>query len=111
MYLPLLFCDGVGEALFRLEAGGGHQRLGVVERQHIEQRIDHDGVRGADERLAAAGALLKVHPHHGRFFFLLEGRNDLGHAGLTQPGHGCGRGAELKKVSAAVALLLHRIPN
>jgi hypothetical protein len=80
MYLPLLFLDGVAEALFGLEAGGGHQRLGVVQVEHVEQRIDHDGVRGANERLAATGALLEVHPDDGRLFLFLKGRDHLGHA-------------------------------
>ena len=105
--LALVVLDGVAEALLRLEAGGGHQGFGVVETEHVQQRVHHDGVRCADERLAAAGALLEVHPNHGRLFLLLEGRDNLGDAGLAEAGHCCGRGAELQKISAAVALLLH----
>ena len=71
--LALVVLDGVVQALFRLEAGSGHQRLGIIQAEHVEQRIHHDGVRGADKRLTAAGALLKVHPDHGRLFLFLKG--------------------------------------
>ena len=79
--LALVVLDGVVQALLSLEAGSCHQRLGVIKAEHVEQRIDHDGVRSADKRLAAAGALLKVHPDHGRFFFFLKGRNNLSGCG------------------------------
>ena len=111
MYLPLLFAMVSVRHLLGLEAGGRHQCLGVVQDQHVKQHVENDGVRSANERLAAAGALLEVQPDDGRFFFLFESRDNLGDAGLTEARHRCGRGAELEKVSAAVALLLHRLPN
>jgi hypothetical protein len=105
MYLPLLFW--MVQALFGLESRGGHQRLGVVQRQNIEQSIHHYRVRRTDKRLTAAGTLLKVHPNHSRFFFLLECRRNLCDSGFSQPRHGCCRSAKLQKIAAAVAFLLH----
>jgi hypothetical protein len=71
--LPLVILDRVVETLLGLESGGRHERLGVVQREHIEKDISHDGVRCAQERLTAAGALLEMHPYYGRLLLLLEG--------------------------------------
>jgi hypothetical protein len=48
-----------------------------------------------------------MQPYYGWFFFFLESRYNLSSTGFAQPCHRCGRGTELKKISAAVAFLLH----
>ena len=42
------------------------ERLRVVEGDLVQDDVRHDRVVGPDERLAAAGALLEVEPHHRR---------------------------------------------
>ena len=61
----------------RVMAGGGLQRLRVVERNLVEDDVRDDGVRGADERLAAAGALLEVEPDHRQPRLGVERVHDL----------------------------------
>src|ERR1700722_7626704 len=63
------------------------------------------------ERLAATRALLKVHPDHGRLFFLFKCRHHLSYAALRKTGCRCGCRAKLQKLSAVVTLLLHRLPD
>jgi hypothetical protein len=50
-------------------------------------------------------------PDNGGFLFLFEGRNHLRHTGFLQSDCGSGYATELEKLAAAVALLLHGLPN
>ncbi len=102
-----MVANRVVQAFLRLESGRSLQGFGVVQRQHVQQYVGHNGVGSPDERLAAASALLEVEPHYRRFFALLKGRRNLAHPGATEPGYGCGRSAELYEISAAVTFLLH----
>ena len=51
---------------FRLVAGGGHQRLVVVERDDVENEFFQGRVLGAQQRLRTARAFLEVQPDHRR---------------------------------------------
>jgi hypothetical protein len=63
-----LFEDGLG-----LVAGGGHQRVVVVERDHRQHHVLGQRVRRADEGLGAAGAFQAVQPDHRRARLGLHG--------------------------------------
>ena len=47
-----------------LGARGRHQRLVVVERDQVEDQLAEVGLRRAQQRLGAAGAVLEVQPDH-----------------------------------------------
>ena len=57
--------EGRLERRFGLMTGGREERLVVVERKEIENQIIDGGMRGAQKRFSAAGALLELQPDHG----------------------------------------------
>ena len=74
------------ERVLGLAARGGHQRLVVVERDEVEDQLREVGVRRAQQRLGAAGALLEVQPDHRRL--------EPGRGGLHHPRRGGGAEAD-----------------
>lgn len=103
--------QGVLEALLRLVPRGGHQGLGVVQGDAVQEDIRHDGVGAADEGLAAARTLLEVEPHHRGPLLLLEGLGNFRLSAGPQADGGGGEGAELHEVPAGVAFLPHQAPQ
>jgi hypothetical protein len=80
---------------FGLVAGGGHQRLVVVERDDVEDQFFERRMLGAQQRFRAAGAFLEVQPDHRRPLGLLDGLGD-GRLGAGRQAQGGRRGrAEL----------------
>ena len=54
--------DGGLQRGFRLSTGCCHQRLVVIERDHVKNQMGHVGRRGAQQRLGTSGAVLKMQP-------------------------------------------------
>ena len=61
-YLPAFGCHRLLERRFCLMTGGRKERLVIVERDEIEDQIVDAGMRRPQQRLGAAGALLKLQP-------------------------------------------------
>ena len=80
------------------------QRLGVVERDLVEEDVGDDRVGGADERLAAAGAFLEVEPDHRQPGLGLEGLDHVPHRRRVDAGGGGEPAAELQEVAPRVSL-------
>ncbi len=57
-----VFLHGAAQGVLGLFAGGGHEGLGIVEGNPVQQNVGHDGMGGADEGFGAAGAFLEVKP-------------------------------------------------
>ena len=87
-----------------LVAGSGLQRLGVVERELVQDDVGDDRMRRPEERLAAAGALLEVEPDHRQPRLPVE-RLDHARRAAGLDACGCGHpAAELQEVAPRVAL-------
>ena len=64
--LAVVFLDRLLEEFLGLVAGGGHQRVVVVERDHRQDDVAGERIAGTDKGLGAAGALEAVQPDHRR---------------------------------------------
>ena len=109
--LALVLRHRVVQRLLGLLARGGLQRLGVVERDLVQHDVGDDGVRGADERLAAAGALLEVEPDDGQPRLGVEGLDHLGDGRRLDARGGGQPAAELEEVTPGVSLHPGRAPR
>ncbi len=84
-----------------LVAGGGEQRLVVVERDDIEDQLFERGMLGAKHRFRAARAFLVVQPDNGRPLFLGNGLGNLCRRTVRQA-HGRGdTGAKCHELAPA----------
>src|SRR5271165_6776672 len=68
-------------------------------------------MRGSNERLAAASALLEMQPDHGRARLLLKRLRHLGEAGRLDSGNHGRIAAEAQEIAPVVTLGLHGFPN
>ena len=75
-YLPALSAMAI-EGGLGLCAGGGHQRLVIIERDDVEDQVRDVGCGGAKKGLGAAGAVLEVQPYHRRTLRLANDGRDL----------------------------------
>ncbi len=91
--------DRVLQRRFRLVAGAGEQRLVIVERHEIENDLGDTRVRRAEERLGAAGALLKVQPHDRRLQPAACRLDDLRRGGRGEADRGRGHRAHPHEVA------------
>ena len=88
------------ERRFCLMTGGRKQRLVIVERDQIEDQIVDRGVRRAQERLGAAGALLELQPDDGGLHAAF-GRFDEPRGGHgTEADRGGRQGAQADEIAA-----------
>ena len=95
--LAFVLLHDVAPDLFHLEAGGRLQRVVVVERDHVQDDVLRNGVRGANERFAAAGALQAMQPQHRNARLGLHGFNDLGDERGAQAESGRRLGAKFQE--------------
>ena len=87
--LPLLLAHGLAAQRLGLRAGGGHDQLVVVPGQRLEHELGHVGVRGAQDRLGVAPAVLELAPDEDR---TADRRERLGDAGPVARGERQRRG-------------------
>jgi len=100
-----ILLHGVFQALLGLVAGGGHQRLGVVERNVVEEQGLDNRVVDADERLAATGALLQVQPDDRQATLRFQRFDNLGDGGGFQTHRRGHHRAEFDELAAGNAFL------
>lgn len=91
--------EGVFERLLGLPARGGHNRLVIVHREQVEDDLRDGGIRGAQERLGIAGAVLELQPHQGQARRGLERRGDRAGVARRQGQHGGHEAAKLEELA------------
>jgi len=97
------------EDRLRLVAGGGHQRVVVVQRDHRQHHVLRERVRGTDEAFGAAGAFQAVQPEHGRARLGLHRVRDLRHEGRAEAERGRSERAVLQEAAPRNALTAHHL--
>ena len=106
--LSLVFLNGVGQSGLGLMAGGSHDRVVVVETDHVEHHVRSDRVEAANEGFRAAGAFKPMQPHNRRARLGLHGLSNFLSTGAAQPEACSCQRTELQKASTADALTPQR---
>ncbi|CAM2154325.1 hypothetical protein PT2222_300026 [Paraburkholderia tropica] len=107
--VALVLRADVFEDRLGLVAGGGHDRVVVVERDHGENRVLRERVRAADERFGAARAFEPVQPDHRRARTGFERVCDARHERRTETERGGRETAELQEAAPRHTLCAHGV--
>ena len=102
MYFPLYFSIACVPGLLGLVTGGGHDRLMVLQGDHVQHQLGHGGLVGPQEGLGVPGAVLEFEPDDGNPV-VLDGPGDLGDEGGRKGQGGGHGGTEFKEIAAADA--------
>ncbi len=70
--LALVVLDRLGQVLLGAIAGGGHDRLVVVDRERVEHDLGDRRTAGSQERLGVAAAVLELEPDEYGLLGLLD---------------------------------------
>ena len=98
--LAFVFLLGLLEDGFGLMAGGGHESVVVIERDHRQHDILDQRMRRADEAFRAAGAFQPVHPDHRHARLGFQRLRDLGRTGRAKAHAGGGERTEFGETPA-----------
>ena len=107
--IAFMLLDGLVDDRFGFVTGRGHDRVVIVERQHRQDDVLDQRMRGSNKGLRAAGAFEAMQPEHWDAGLVLHGARDLWCERRPETHRGRGQAAVFQKAAARNALPAHHL--